>query len=53
MLALNHSARDTFFGGKVKSLVRQSAKQVYKDGEATIDNTKDLVQKLIQSKKEP
>ena len=36
-----------------KSLVRQSTQQVYSDGEATLDNTKELVEKLIKSKREP
>lgn len=34
-----------------KSLMWQSAKQVYKDGEATVENTKDAVQNLLKSKK--
>ncbi len=34
-----------------KSLMWQSAKQVYKDGEATVENTKDAVQNLFKSKK--
>ena len=34
-----------------KSLMWQSARQVYKDGEATVGNAKDAVQDLIKSKK--
>lgn len=30
-----------------KSLMWQSAKQVYKDGEATLENTKDAVRNLL------
>ena len=36
-----------------KSLLRRSTKQVYSDVEATLDNTKELVEKLIKSKREP
>lgn len=34
-----------------KSLMWQSAQQVYKDGETTVENTKDAVQNLLKSKK--
>lgn len=34
-----------------KSLMLQSSKQVYRDGEATVDNAKDVVQNLLKSKK--
>ena len=34
-----------------KSLMLQSTKQVYRDGEATLDNAKDVVQDLLKSKK--
>lgn len=34
-----------------KSLLLQSTKQVYRDGEATLDNAKDIVQDLLKSKK--
>jgi len=34
-----------------KSLMLQSTKQVYRDGEATLDNAKDAVQDLLKSKK--
>lgn len=34
-----------------KSLMLQSTKQVYRDGEATLDSAKDVVQDLLKSKK--